>query len=74
MVRRLKDAHFTVTNWVDVELCRIAILKGEPLTVQRHHGYILDAKVRGDTLAVILKHTGPPQCDCKEEPPRHDDL
>lgn len=68
MVRHLVDAHFIVTDRVDVERCRVAIITGEPLSVQRHFGYIVDAKANGDTLDVTLIHTGPPSCNCKEKP------
>jgi hypothetical protein len=68
MVKRLVDAHFTVTNWIDIELCRIAIISGTALTMNRHHGYIIEAKTNGNALEVVLTHSGPPICRCKEKP------
>lgn len=62
---RVEDARIIVP-WFYIKRCRKAHAEKVPVTVQRHHGYVIDIQVRDhDSFFVIILHTGPQVCNCK---------
>ena len=67
-MRRLQDIRI-ITD--EIERVRMAMIQGAAITLDGHHGYIMHSEPNPgslDTIVVILTHTGPPICACKEIP------
>lgn len=65
---RVEDIRLIVP-WFYVARCRKAKEKGEPITLQKHHDYVVDIQVRDQhTFFVLVTHTGPQSCNCKRIP------
>ena len=70
-VKRLRDVTLHVSNDDDITECREALFRTVAIMMHGHHGFVVDArpcKTDPGCVTVIMKHTGPPTCNCKIEP------
>jgi hypothetical protein len=67
-LRGKEDAELVITDQHTIDACRHAILNGEEIVLRGHHGYVMRIHPDVSFVRVLLRHTGPQLCECKEIP------